>query len=73
MSALGDLAILVAAFAVGTLVALVAGADELGIAFGVGQVGFILAIVFVLLRRGSAQADPKPRRPEVPPTKRRRG
>jgi len=73
MSALGDLAILVAAFAVGTLVALAAGADELGIAFGVGQVGFMLAVVFVLLRRGSARADPRPQRPEMPPTKRRRG
>ena len=46
-----DLAIVVAAFALGVGVAELAGAANLGVAFGVGQVVFALVLV-VLLSRG---------------------
>ena len=38
------------AFALGTAVAELAGADSLGIAVGIGQVVFALAVVALLLR-----------------------
>jgi uncharacterized membrane protein HdeD (DUF308 family) len=42
---------LVAVFAVATLVAELAGAANLGVALGVGQVVFAIAVVYLLLRR----------------------
>jgi uncharacterized membrane protein (DUF485 family) len=45
-----QLAILLAAFAVGTAVAGALGAINLGVAFGVGQISFAAALVWVLLR-----------------------
>lgn len=47
-----DLAIMVGAFAAATVVAELAGAANLGTAMSFGQIGFALAAVFVLLRRG---------------------
>ena len=47
----GDLAILAAAFAAGTLLAELLGAENLGTAFAFGQMAFVLALVFVLVRR----------------------
>ena len=41
-----------AAFALGTVVAELAGAANLGTAMTVGQVAFAIAVVAVLLRRG---------------------
>jgi hypothetical protein len=46
-----DLAIMVLAFAVATVVAELAGAENLGTAMSFGQIGFALAAVYVLLRR----------------------
>jgi hypothetical protein len=45
-----QLAILLLAFALGTAVALLLGAVNLGTALGVGQVVFAAALVWVLLR-----------------------
>jgi hypothetical protein len=45
-----QLAILLAAFAAGTAVAGALGAINLGVAFGVGQISFAAALVWVLLR-----------------------
>lgn len=45
-----QLAIVLGAFAVGTVVAQLAGAANLGVAFGVGQLTFAAALVWVLLR-----------------------
>jgi hypothetical protein len=45
-----DVAILIAVFAVAVGVAELAGAANLGVAFGVGQVAFALALVALLLR-----------------------
>jgi hypothetical protein len=45
-----QLAILAAAFAVGVGVATIFGAINLGVAFGVGQLFFAAALVWVLLR-----------------------
>ena len=47
----GDLAILVAAFAAGTLIAEVLGAANVGTAIAFGQIAFTLALVYVLVRR----------------------
>jgi hypothetical protein len=47
----GEIAFLVAVFAVTALVAKVAGAANLGVALGIGQVAFVIALVAVLLRR----------------------
>ena len=47
----GDLAIMAAAFAAATAVAELLGAANLGTAMAFGQIGFALALVFVLLRR----------------------
>jgi hypothetical protein len=49
--ALVSLAIVVGAFVVGTAVAELAGAANLGIAMSFGQLAFALALVLVLLRR----------------------
>jgi hypothetical protein len=46
-----SLAILVAAFAAGTLIAELAGAPNLGTAMTFGQLAFAGALVYVLLRR----------------------
>jgi hypothetical protein len=45
-----DFAILVAVFAVVTGIAELAGAANLGVAIGIGQVAFAIALVVVLLR-----------------------
>ena len=42
---------LVAVFVVATLVAELAGAANLGVAVGVGQIAFALALVFLLVKR----------------------
>lgn len=46
-----DIAIPFAFFAVGVVFAELAGAANLGVAFGVGQIAFAAAAVFVLLKR----------------------
>lgn len=46
-----QLALLVAALAAGTLVALAAGAANTGTALGIGQIAFALAATWLLLRR----------------------
>ena len=51
MTLLADIALLAAAFALGTIVAELAGAANLGVAVGVGQVVFAVALVALLLRR----------------------
>ena len=48
---LAKLAIVVAAFAIGVGLAELFGAKNLGTAFGVGQLTFAAALVYVLLRR----------------------
>jgi hypothetical protein len=46
-----NLGIVVAAFVLGTVVAEVAGAANLGTALSFGQIAFAIALVFVLVRR----------------------
>ena len=46
-----DIAIPFAVFAFTALLAELAGAANLGVAFGVGQIAFAAAAVFVLLKR----------------------
>jgi hypothetical protein len=46
-----DLALMVGAFVVATVVAELAGASDLGIALSFGQIAFALAAVYVLVRR----------------------
>jgi hypothetical protein len=46
-----QLAFLVVVFAVVVLVAELAGAANLGVALGVGQIAFAIAVVYLLLRR----------------------
>ena len=46
-----NLAIVVAAFAAGVGVAELFGAKNLGTAFGVGELTFVLGLVYVLMRR----------------------
>lgn len=46
-----DLAIMIGAFVVATVVAELAGAANLGTAMSFGQIAFALAAVYVLLRR----------------------
>jgi hypothetical protein len=46
-----QLAFLVAVFAVVVLVAELAGAANLGVALGVGQIAFAIAVVYLLVRR----------------------
>jgi hypothetical protein len=48
---LADVALLAGAFALGTIVAELAGAASLGVAVGVGQVVFAVALIALLLRR----------------------
>jgi uncharacterized membrane protein (DUF485 family) len=48
---LADLALIVAAFVAGTLVAELAGAANLGTALSFGQIAFALAAVYVILQR----------------------
>ena len=50
MRLLGQIAIVLAAFAGGALVAELAGAENLGTALAFGQIAFALALVAVLLR-----------------------
>lgn len=45
-----DLAAMAAAFIGGTLIALLFGADNTGIALGVGQIAFAIACVATILR-----------------------
>jgi hypothetical protein len=47
---LAQVAILVAVFAIGTLVAELAGAANLGVALGVGQICFAIALVAVIVK-----------------------
>jgi hypothetical protein len=47
---LGQVGVLVVIFAVTVLIAELAGAANLGVAFGVGQVAFALGVVYFLLR-----------------------
>ena len=51
MKILVDIAILAAVFAVTTVIAELAGAANLGVALGIGQVAFGLALVALLLKR----------------------
>lgn len=46
-----DLALLLAAFAAGTVIAELAGAVNLGTALTFGQLAFAAAVVYILLRR----------------------
>jgi hypothetical protein len=46
-----DLAILLGAFVLATAIAAALGAENLGTALSFGQIGFALAVVYVLLRR----------------------
>jgi uncharacterized membrane protein (DUF485 family) len=48
---LAKLAIVLASFAVGVGIAELFGAKNLGTAFGVGQLTFAVALVYVLIRR----------------------
>ena len=48
---LAKAAIALAAFAVGVGIAELFGAKNLGTAFGVGQIAFVLALAYVLIRR----------------------
>lgn len=47
----GQLAALVVVFAVTSAVALLLGADGLGVALGFGQIAFLAALAYLLLRR----------------------
>jgi hypothetical protein len=49
--ALADLAILAGSFAVVTVVAELLGAVNLGTAMAFGQIGFALALIYLLVRR----------------------
>jgi hypothetical protein len=46
-----QLALLVAVFGVVVLVAELAGAANLGVALGVGQIAFAIAVIYLLVRR----------------------
>ena len=48
---LAKLVIVLAAFAVGVVIAELFGAKNLGTALGVGQLTFAVALVYVLIRR----------------------
>jgi hypothetical protein len=48
---LAKLAIVIGAFAVGVGLAELLGAKNLGTALGVGQLTFVVALVYVLMRR----------------------
>jgi len=49
--ALVDIAIMLGAFTLATLIAEAAGAANLGTALSFGQIAFVLAAVYVVLRR----------------------
>ncbi|MDX6705028.1 MAG: hypothetical protein QOK16_2451 [Solirubrobacteraceae bacterium] len=49
--ALVDIAIMLGAFILATLIAEAAGAANLGTALSFGQIAFVLAAVYVVLRR----------------------
>lgn len=51
MTFLRQAGLVLAVFAAVSAVAVAAGADGLGIALAFGQLGFVAAIVYVLLRR----------------------
>ena len=51
MSLAAQLALLALAFGATTLIAELAGAANLGTAMGIGQIGFALALVYLLLKR----------------------
>ncbi len=46
-----DLGILIGSFLGVTVIAYLAGAANTGVAAGIGQIAFVLALVFVLVRR----------------------
>jgi hypothetical protein len=46
-----QIALLVAVFALVTLVAELAGAANLGVSFGIGQIAFAIAVAYLLIRR----------------------
>ncbi|HLM08482.1 MAG TPA: hypothetical protein VK307_02145 [Thermoleophilaceae bacterium] len=48
---IGQVGLLAGVFAGGTLIAELAGAANLGVALGVGQIAFGLALIWVLARR----------------------
>jgi hypothetical protein len=48
---LADLGIMLAAFVLASAIAGLAGSPDLGTALAFGQMGFALALVFVLLKR----------------------
>ena len=50
-SVLGKLAIVIVAFGVGVGLAEVFGAKNLGTALGLGQLTFVIGLVYVLMRR----------------------
>ena len=47
----GDVLLMIAAFATGTLLAEAFGAANLGTAMAFGQIAFVLALIYVLVRR----------------------
>jgi uncharacterized membrane protein (DUF485 family) len=47
----GNIAVVLAAFALGTAAAELLGTANLGVALGIGQICFVAALVYVLLRR----------------------
>ncbi len=49
--AASDVGIMALAFAAGTLIAAAAGATNTGTALTFGELGFVLALVYVLIRR----------------------
>jgi hypothetical protein len=49
-SILGDVAILVAVFAVAVGIAELAGAASLGVSFGIGQIAFAITLIVLLTR-----------------------
>ena len=51
MRRLVDIALLLGAFAAGSLTATALGADNTGIALGFGQLAFAATLAYVLLRR----------------------
>ena len=51
MSLLGQLALLALVFGAAVGIAELAGAANLGVAFGIGQIAFTAALVALLLRR----------------------
>jgi hypothetical protein len=46
-----QIAFLIAVFALTTLIAELAGAANLGVALGIGQIAFALALVYLLIKR----------------------